>query len=622
VVDVLLARRDEDSLAVPHWRSIMCGLPPVVPHCINIDSNLVGYIGTLPGNQFAYVDIDMGPPCPEQPQPLGDGDARAHFLGYITPHGGDGRNWLPAPHDSIGLVFEVETNPKGAEYEITYHIWDITMWQGECMNSPRYLTSILRRMDPEPATTGFNGPVHGDSLEIKFPNFDFTVGQPQKYSLHVYDSTHHWTNVPFNPIGNEPLIGVTSGRRIDLPKSLPIFRSLIIAYHRSHKPLDTLWLRSWDYAAHCLVTPEVGGGKDRRMEPYYIAEFQQYVRTITVPYDYDGYTDVGISYGDGMADKWEHDMVPGQDIRYFRPYITLTPHRGMADLDHIPIGREFDGDNLCNFAEYRGFMVALDSTNTRNGHRHIRTNPNRKTVFIHVRQNMGLQDSVREQMPGYIYKMPEMEAYFTDSIRFSPTYLATDDDQYIEESRHQLFNRDINANRGGAGLWYYGFGYPLRYPMALNDTVRAVTFWKWFPSEHRFHPHRKRTANIDSVFGYSYNNYVFGVPGRAASMPNNVYEAIVQIDFYNQIRDDYYQFNLEDWLRDFPAECKKTIAHEFGHCVGMYDIPYDESHHTITIMSGAWRGPTPSRRYFYVTPTDSTYADSSKAEFSIRDHRE
>lgn len=497
------------------------------------------------------------------------------------------------------------------------------------MNSPVYLSTNPVLPDTAgPMPTGYEGAVTWQEIDT-FRHWDFTVGKPSQYNFFVRDKLAYVARAPVNPW---PVLGDTLRNlypipEFDLSEARPLFRTLIIASKKSEVSRDTLWLKARDYAAHCLVTPEIGGGKDRRMRPF-IAPYNQEVRTITVPYDYDGYRDIGLNYGDGMPDRWEEAQFPTEDIRNIRPFVTITSQTGPSktDFDKEPEGRGFDGDLFCNFAEYRGLVVAVDSTDTHAGHRHQRLDPQRKTVILHVRENMGEDaggDSVLSQMPGYIYKLQQLsvlnhdtvEIYFTDSIRFrrEPTASAYRQRQdQIEHTRFVRTGRDVNFNRAGAGLWYYGFGAPISYPMSRVDTIRAVTFWKWKSSDERQY-YFNRFGRYPRFTGITWGKAVFGAPGDSAFVPNTTTRALVNIDRYIDIRDSIYGGDTPEWRQVFPRQCKRTIAHEFGHSVGMQHLP--PSLQPLTIMSVC--DPNVTSGPF--CRTDSTYSDSSKAQFSIKE---
>ncbi len=610
-----------DTCAVVTERTFMIeGGQMGIGDCAGIDNDLVGYITTTPNITYNYVDLTL-PPCPEPP-PL-PGQTIARFNKYVKPDGTDGKDWLPSPKDSIGLVFDVTTDPPGLQYDMGYHIWDMSMWKGECMNSPRYDSStVVGQMDIDPHPYNFQGVV--DSLLLDtFRYWDFTVGQPWKYHFIVYDSVSYIGRGPANPWRMpDDTVGHFSDPHVQFPPSRPLYRTDIIAFHRSSAPRDTLWLRCRDYGAHCLVTPEVGGGKDRRMQPYF-APFDQRVWTITVPYDYDGYQDVGVSYGDCMNDKWEAQVCNCTAIQQFRPFVTMLPRRGPADFDDKPVGRDIDGDSWCNFAEYRGVIIRNDSTLQDTSKRHQRLDPLRKSVVIHVRSNMhilGPGDSVLTQMPGYIYKLqvphlpqyPDtVEIYFTDSIRFRRAASAISDEAMIELRRFTHSGRDINYNRVGSGLWYYGFGMPTTGPMDGDGVIKAETHWAWDrtrePSDLREHH-----LNPDGILGVTlWVLRPFGTPENGATIPNWTVRTVVQIDKFNAIRDDIYHGDSLHWQQDFPKECKKVIAHEFGHTVGMLHPP--EGTTLRTIMNGSVYGPGG------FTIADSVFSDSSRDQFSTKE---
>lgn len=462
-------------------RTVMLGAPEWGSSCAGIDTNLVAYIQS-DAIDYTYIDINMGD-CEEFPPTTGE--VETNFSGYVKSDGSDGRDWLPVPGDSIGLVFKFQTDPPGQTFNLAYHIWDMTMWQGECMNSPRFDDStLIGQRDVAPHTKGFSGQVPWDSL-TKFRFWDFTVGDPESYSYYVKDTVTYLADAPGNywRLPGDTLL-LEPQPQYQLPQGRPLFQTEIIAYTTTDAERDTLWLKALDYGAHCIVTPEVGGGKDRRMRMWHpdSAYVLDSLWSLTVPFDYDGYQIPGVNFGDCMADAWESEFAKqwqdsewvAENIVYFRPFV--TSFQVIADSDIVVRGRGIDGDNLCNFAEYRGFMIADDSTKTSSGHSHRRLHPIRKSVIVHVRNNMNRDienRKVLDQMPGFIYKMfsdtivfdsifariDTLEILFTDSIRFLQNKYLVDDQERIEAENIRYFpydtlisGRDVNFDRAGASL--------------------------------------------------------------------------------------------------------------------------------------------------------------------------
>jgi hypothetical protein len=346
----------------------------------------------------------------------------------------------------------------------------------------------------------------------------------------------------------------------------------------------------------------------------FLSPYGQELWTITVPFDYDGYADVGVNYGDYMADKWEERCFPEPhyDIRYVQPFLIQWPQTNLADRDSIPTGRDIDGDGFCNFAEYRGLMIAKDPANPSLTHEHRRLDPARKSVVIHVRTNM--DNVVRAQIPGYIYKLPDAEIVFTDSIRFSRTPLRLSDEAGIERARYDTVGRDVNFNRAGAGLWYPGFALPITYPMPQGDTIRAVTFWNWTPDEWILL--LRRNVNPEFALGVTWGYPAFyGSRGRTAHIPRMTTRCMLNTTRFDEIRQRYYAGDPSRWQHDFGIVSKGDIAHEFGHAVGMLDTL--RSQHTTGIMCR----DTIDTHGFVIFATDSAYSDTSQAEFSVKERQ-
>jgi hypothetical protein len=346
--------------------------------------------------------------------------------------------------------------------------------------------------------------------------------------------------------------------------------------------------------------------------------YNQSLYTITVPLDYDGYSGEGYNYGDGMADAWEKaEFNVPYDTWPIRPFVTVGNRQGPVDYDHVPVGRNIDGDSWCNFAEYRGAIVRTDSTYHSPGSRYQRFDPLRKTVLLHVRNNMDdlYNAMVRDLMPGYVYKLyPDtVQILFTDSIRFQKQ--KTDVDAARTETldiRWNLKGRDVNYNRAGAGLWYYAFGAPIRKPMEGDDTIRAVTYWQWREGSEQG-PNNWLGMNYHRPVWFSFLDPIHNTAG----VPDGTERIVVNIGLYIVIRDSVYGGSTAEWLADFPKECKRTIAHELGHSLGMLELPYD-----CATVSAPPRLMSPSciddsLHRFRIG--DSTYSIESKVDFSVKE---
>jgi hypothetical protein len=163
-------------------------------------------------------------------------------------------------------------------------------------------------------------------------------------------------------------------------------------------------------------------------------------------------------------------------------------------------------------------------------------------------------------------------------------------------------------------LWYPGFAAPVTYPMPQGDTIRAVTFWKWTQEEWEYLEHRG--GQPDSTPGVSWGQPVFVevvVPDTLiAFIPLTTQRCLLNTAFFDSMRSWYYYGDLARWQRDFDIVARLTVAHEFGHTVGMLDTL--DTQHTTGIMCD--RGK--DSHGFVVLASDSAYSDTSRSQFSVK----
>ena len=238
-----------------------------------------------------------------------------------------------------------------------------------------------------------------------------------------------------------------------------------------------------------------------------------------------------------------------------------------------------------------------------------------KSVFVHLRTN--LDSVVREAMPAYIDNLNEgnfeTEIYFTDHLKWGVDTSWTSDLILERDRRNNAEGRAINFNKAGAGRWYVGYILPTQIP-ETDSVANAVTFWKWAGSNDQSNPRYR------GVFGSTIPTVlVWPVPGNSTdggTVPRYVKRIFLNLDRFDSVRTNtFYSHDSLQWEDDFPLALKKTITHEFGHTVGMLHRPADRVMpiDTSTVMSNIGILTTGQ----FVT-SDSTFADTSRAHFSVR----
>lgn len=153
-------------------------------------------------------------------------------------------------------------------------------------------------------------------------------------------------------------------------------------------------------------------------------------------------------------------------------------------------------------------------------------------------------------------------------------------------------------------------------PMAGDDTIRAVTYWNW-SDRVEGDWHRRRNIDPNSFRGINWVVSAFD----SAGVPDGTGRILIQIDRLIWIRDSVYGGNTLRWQQDFPKECKRYIAHEFGHSVGMQHVLRDcnATAQPLPLMGGTcWIADSIGYR---MRIGDSTFSDQSKDEFSVREER-
>ncbi len=251
-------------------------------------------------------------------------------------------------------------------------------------------------------------------------------------------------------------------------------------------------------------------------------------------------------------------------------------------------------------------MVAVDCTDTEAGHRHQRLDPLTKTVVVHVREN--IEDLTASYMPGYIFKIPGNEVYFSKNLRWGPDSTW---DERAEQSRDTRDWRDVNFNKAGAGRWYVGYALPCSYPIPDTSKANAVTFWRW-----------EGSGDLPGAgtYGGTYGRIVWldAISQSWSYVPRNTRRCVVaQSRIMSRAGLPYYQAHPDSFLVDVQHMFAKTIAHEFGHAVGMFHPDTTSVSATFKIMDSVRfisTGPDSGRFY----RADSLFSTQSLEEFSTK----
>jgi len=485
------------------------------------------------------IDGPEPPPGVEPP-----GWAECTFLGRVQRNGSSGENWLPAPGSEIGLAFKFQRTQVPATATIGYNIYNISTWQGECMNYPDDA--------PQPRATGTG----------EF--FDFIAVDTARY-----DDIDTMDFDLYNEIGSD-----------SQPEAVNIYsiRRLVLILNRDFAPnqtviKDTLWLKARDYGAKAMVCP-VTGSTWRDLKKQHTSAFGQHLWSVSVPRDDDGQAFPGYNWGDFIADAWEEQVLglpsPSGDsavVRFTPFYQYEDDILHYSDRDSLPVGRNIKGDGFCNWEEYRGFITVGDQFGfypQPNNKKHKRLNPFFKNVMVHFMPNA----ECRPWAPGWMSALPDTMAYLVDHL----TSLEDTD-----SCRLLVGKRYVSINLFGASYPYYSSSDFYNYPDQNKTTKRpaskayqnAVVFWPMYRGrESRLTPSANALGYCKGP-RFAFNDSCF--------VPNIVRQTVVMLDSINALRDAlaYYNGAGKDsaWNADRTKLTKFVIAHELGHCIGMtHDI--------------------------------------------------
>ncbi len=305
-----------------------------------------------------------------------------------------------------------------------------------------------------------------------------------------------------------------------------------------------------------------------------------------------------------MADFWEDTSnANASKVQWMLPFWNDTLAR--VDGDSVPKGRGYLGDSLANWEEYRGFRVyrylSADSDSTIQ----IRSDPNRKTVFVKLHPDVRQETSTN--FPGFINSLNDDSGYI---------------EVYRESEVANLSNRwttvrTVDTNTKGGATYFPPFHVPVQDPIqspleldSRNFRANAVVYWN---ADNR----RWIDSLVFDSLGHTY--YLFGIAKWTSGfspdtlnlgIPNLAYGISVYIGSMLKYRanSEYYNLNIAQWTTDFPRIVMFNISHEFGHTVGIM--------HADSVSEGFMFSPTVSKYTRFAFPP-SIYGPRSVSQFTV-----
>lgn len=340
-----------------------------------------------------------------------------------------------------------------------------------------------------------------------------------------------------------------------------------------------------------MVTPFVdAAGKSNFMSR--TTSLGDTISYVSVPRDEDGFEQYSGNTGDFLADAWEEKVFPGTDLRknwpFGHPDSVGSVAQKWEDDDYHMRGRAFDGDDLLNYEEYRGFWVSTDESqpNDPNSHEHVRCNPQVKDVFLYFHpaldSNLLIPEFFGQIAPGYIQNIDDtIEFRVTD---YSVLYGARSSDLSARSRK----DKAVSFNRNS----HFTLCPPLFVPLdsiPLDSGISApqiLSIWPWTSGE-----------DIRSAFGWlKPRRLVFreqGI-GNAATIPRFTDRIVLNFPAWQYVFLNYDRYNdtlnahfFENWIEDITEGLRVNIAHEVAHGVGLTHALVSEPQDCIM---GPYRG--------------------------------
>ena len=239
--------------------------------------------------------------------------------------------------------------------------------------------------------------------------------------------------------------------------------------------------------------------------------------------------------------------------------------------------------------EYRGFWVKDSIDGISQVPHHVRTDPNKKTTFLHFTSTFSQDDW--NCIPGDITAMPKdsLEIFIVDDLEGTDNQM-----NFLSwNNRKSIDNKRVTHNIRGANRFYYGYpsltDSPFKYQDKGADKYddmsrnNAIVFFNY----DRF---EENMAELDTlIFGAcwsaywknSFNNTDVNSPNllsRIVLLRKHMTRQLGNKDYYKLLPDSIRSDTIKadaNWLE------KNIFAHEFGHSLGMQDLDSSEFEYSL-----------------------------------------